>query len=164
MDLSYLKSRTAVNVEPATNFGGGWLITLEDGEVIKIGVDVMVEQVRSPNPEPARFEVRSRLYQNYCHDVAHASAAIAALLQMDGSDKYYELEETCSGFPGIWELSARAGRALTDILHEVGDPGAEHNDFVDLCDEMQSHLIAEGKDLSNQELIAFARKIVQKPG
>jgi hypothetical protein len=164
MDMSYLKSRTVVNVEAAPNFGGGWLITLEDGEVIKIGVDVVVEHVQSPNHEPAHFEVRSRLYQNYCHDAAHASAAIAALLQTDGSDKYYELEEICTGFPGIWKLSARAGRALTDILYEVGDPGVEHNDFVDLCDEMQSHLIAEGKDLSHHELIAFARKIVKKPG
>lgn len=28
MDLSYLKSRTIVNVEPAANFGGGWMLKL----------------------------------------------------------------------------------------------------------------------------------------
>jgi hypothetical protein len=218
MDLSYLKSRTAVNVEPAANFGGGWIITLEDGEMIRLGGDVAMEQVRpSPAPETGtlkydeleralcnaysyalnlaagliesedpfqwigwqrrsknnpsdlaellresakRFEARSRSYQNYCHDVAHASAAIATLLQMEGSEKYHELEENCSGFPGLWELSARAGRALTDVLYEVGDPNAEDHEFVDLCDTMEEHLLTEGKDLSYQDLVAFARKIV----
>ena len=44
MDLSYLKSRTIVNVEADANFGGGWIITLEDGEMIRLGGDVAMEQ------------------------------------------------------------------------------------------------------------------------
>jgi predicted RNA-binding protein Jag len=45
-------------------------------------------------------------------------------------------------------------------LYEVGDPNAEDHEFVDLCDTMEEHLLTEGKDLSYQDLVAFARKIV----
>jgi hypothetical protein len=221
MDLSYLKSRTIINVEAAAN-RAGWVITLEDGEVIRIGGTVVVEKVRpSPTPETPtltynelesalcnaysyalnlaadliesddpfqwlpgwenrnknspldlaallresakHFEARSRSYQNYCHDVAHASAAIATLLQMDNSGKYHKLEDTCSGFPGIWELSARAGRALTDALYAVGDPNAERHEFIDLCEMMVNHLLDERKDPSYRELIVFAQTIVHSP-
>lgn len=220
MDLSYLKSRTIINVEPTANFGGGWMFTLEDGEVLKISSDLVLEKTRSsPTPETLsmkydelesmlsnaysyalklaagliesddpfqwlpgwenrdrrnpsdladllresakRFEVRS--YQNYVHDVAHASAAIMLLMHMDNSDAYYDLEDTCSGFPGIWELSARAGRALTDALYEVADPDAERHEFVDLIDVMAGRIIKKGADLPYNDLLAIARTLVTPP-
>jgi hypothetical protein len=222
MDMSYLKSRTIVNVEAAANFGGGWMLRLEDGEVIKIGGDLVLEKAHSsPTPETPtlkydeltsalgnaysyalklaagliefndpfqwlpgwenrdkrnpsdladllresakRFEARSRSYQNYVHDVAHASAAIMLLMHMDNSDAYYDLEDTCSGFPGLWELSARAGRALTDALYEVADPDAERHEFVDLIDVMAGHIIKNGADLPYNDLLAIARTLVTPP-
>lgn len=222
MDLSYLKSRTIVNVEPAANFGGGWMLRLEDGEVIKIGGDLLLEKARSSsttetptlkydelesmlsnaysyalklaagliesddpfqwlpgwenrdrrNPSDLadllresakRFEARSRSYQYYVHDVAHASAAIMLWMHMDNSDAYYDLEDTCSGFPGLWELSARAGRALTDALYEVVDPAAERHEFVDLIDNMAGRIIKKGADLPYNDLLAIARTLVTHP-
>jgi len=220
MDLSYLKSRTIVNVEAAAKFGGGWMLTLEDGEVINISGDLVLEKARSsPTPETPtlkydeltialgnaysyalklaagliesndpfqwlpgwenrdkrnpsdladllresakRFEARS--YQNYVHDVAHASAAIMLWMHMDNSDAYYDLEDTCSGFPGLWELSARAGRALTDALYEVVDPAAERHEFVDLIDNMAGRIIKKGADLPYNDLLAIARTLVTHP-
>lgn len=222
MDLSYLKSRTIVNVEASANFGGGWILTLEDGEVIKVGGDLVLEKARSsPTPETPtlkydelesalsnaysyaltlaagliesndpfqwlsgwenrdprnpsdlgavlreaakRFEVRSRSYQNYVHDVAHASAAIMLLMHMDNGDEYYVLEETCSGFPGLWELSARAGRALTDALYEVVDPNAERHEFIELCEEMADCILEKGADLTYKDLLAITRTLVNPP-
>jgi hypothetical protein len=222
MDLSYLKSRTIINVEPTANFGGGWMFTLEDGEVLKISSDLVLEKTRSsPTPETLtmkydelesmlsnaysyalklaagliesndpfqwlpgwenrdrrnpsdladllresakRFEARSRSYQNYVHDVAHTSAAIMLWMHMDNSDAYYDLEDTCSGFPGLWELSARAGRALTDALYEVVDPAAERHEFVDLIDIMAGRIIKKGADLPCNDLLAIARTLVTHP-
>lgn len=222
MDLSYLKSRTIVNVEPAANFGGGWMLRLEDGEVIKIGGNLLLEKARSSsttetptlkydelermlsnaysyalklaagliesddpfqwlpgwenrdrrNPSDLadllresakRFEARSHSYQYYVHDVAHASAAIMLWMHMDNSDAYYDLEDTCSGFPGLWELSARAGRALTDALYEVVDPAAERHEFVDLIDNMAGRIIKKGADLPYNDLLAIARTLVTHP-
>jgi len=228
MDLSYLKSRTIVNVEASANFGSGWNLTLEDGELITIGGDLVLEKARSsPTPETPtlkydelesalsnaysyalklaagliesddpfqwlpgwenrnklnpsdladllresakRFEVRSRSYQNYVHDVAHASAGILSFIDREDSDPdeeagdYYDLEDACSGFPGIWELSARAGRALIDALYEVADPDAERHEFIDLCDEMADCLLLEGEILSYDDLLGIARTLVTPP-
>lgn len=89
--------------------------------------------------------------------VAEFAAAVSEGFLALGSakpDEYKTLSHTHSGFPGVWNLCARAGYAAQQELNAIGDPHCEGYDYIELSGNLAAALFANPGTYWEDEAIA----------
>lgn len=76
-------------------------------------------------------------------------------------DEYETLSHTYSGFPGVWNLCARAGYVAQQELNAIGDPHCERYDYIELCGNLAAALFVDpGTYWEDEEIAEIVRNLL----
>lgn len=101
-------------------------------------------------------------------DVAQISAAISEIMYSAGDEESLEnLRQTLAGFPGVWDLIARASLSVYLALEEVEDQDCTNHDYIGITGTMGDSLLDSGHCdpipiWTDEDLISLARRVVSE--